>query len=70
MAVQIKYPNGEVQWLSGALYPAHDGFTVHQTDGSHRDFASDHRVVSTAPDGQIVNWNSRPAPFSDPKWWA
>lgn len=71
MAVQIEYPNKQVQWLPGELYRAHDGFTVHDKNGeNHRDFANDHKIISTAPDSQIVNWQRRDPPFSDKRWWA
>lgn len=58
MAVQIQYPNGDLQWFAGELYKDRGGFTI-GTKTVNRDFAYDHKIISQAPDSTINCWSRR-----------
>jgi hypothetical protein len=61
MAVQIEHADKTVQWIPGGNFALPVNLQT-VPDGC--------KIISMAPDSQIVNWTRRDAPFADRRWWA
>ena len=75
MAVQIRWPNGDHQWLKGDLNPGQqaykdargmtrykDGFEIITPNARTCEFGWDVAVISLTPDYNVTDWSCREEP--------